>query len=230
MAAPKWILPFLWISNLFLCRTRSKTFPMFFFSEGSRLSWWRLCSSSSWSFQLVIFIKPFPLIFGARIFSYRRMSTHLHCADFFLGHVCVNLTGKVPTDYEMFSRITITAPWPSSLPLSHQEGVIRLWEIFKNNHHCTWTILSSIILSRRSHQIVRDFQDWSSQSPWPSSPPWSHREDPRAPPLWLPPPPEWGSGCWFAPSVSRLKKAWNVCYGINQSIIQLMFRYTALRI
>ena len=67
-----------------------------------------------------------------------------------------------------------------------------------------------MISSRRSHQIVLGFQYWSPQSPGPSSPPWSHREDPQAPPPWLPPPPGWGSGCWFAPYVSMLKKASNM--------------------
>ena len=82
------------------------------------------------------------------------MSTHLHCTDFFLGHVCVNLMGKVSTDYEMFSRITITAHGPSSLPLSHQEGVIRLLDDFKIDHpnHLDHPLLHDLI-----EKILRHF-------------------------------------------------------------------------
>ena len=133
------------------------------------------------------FFKLFALIIRVRL-------------DLFLSSEC--LIVFQPALREFFSRPYLCKP--------DGECVNRLWDVFKNNHHRTWTILSSIISSRRSHQIVRCFQEWPSQSPGPSSPPWSHREDPQAPPLWLPPPPGWGSGCWFAPSVSMLKKASNM--------------------
>ena len=82
------------------------------------------------------------------VFQNNHRSPHL---DHPLFH---DLIKKESSDCERFSRITITAPGPSSLPLSYQEGVIRLWEIFKIDHpnHLDHPLLHDLI-----EKILRHF-------------------------------------------------------------------------